>query len=47
MAVFNFLETKILDVESRVALSVEHQVLCDDTAIIGVCKQEDKATGLL
>ena len=31
--------------DDRVKTSVKYQVLCDDTAIIGVSKQENKATG--
>ena len=27
------------------AASIKYQVVCDDTAIIGVCKQENSATG--
>ena len=26
-------------------MSKKNQVLCDDTAIVGVCKQENKTTG--
>ena len=36
---------KIASKNQRVEASVKYQVLCDDTAIIGVCKQENKATG--
>ena len=33
--------------EAQVDLSIRHQVLCDETAIIGVMKQTDTATGEL
>jgi len=46
MAVFNQIEAEPnLDVKKE--LSLKHQVLCDETAIIGVLKQADKATGEL
>ena len=45
MAVYNELESKKQDDEKRIAKSLKYQVLCDKTAIIGVCKQENKATG--
>lgn len=46
MTVFNWLEYEGLrDEKQRVAASVKHQVLCDATAIVGVCKQENKTTG--
>ena len=41
---------KINDTQSaadRSALSVAYQTLCDDTALVGVIKQQDKATGEL
>ena len=40
--------SKINDAKSaadRSALSVAYQTLCDDTALVGVIKQQDKATG--
>lgn len=36
---------EILKGHDQIALSVKYQVLCDETAMIGVIKQKDKATG--
>ena len=40
LAVFNWLEDKETGAngDQRIEVSLKHQVLCDDTAIIGVCK---------
>lgn len=45
LGVFNWLENKGLEEAKRKEASLKHQVLCDITAIVGVCKQENKATG--
>lgn len=45
MAVFNELESKKKTDEERIAMSLKYQVLSEDTAIIGVCKQENKSSG--
>ena len=31
----------------KIAKSIKYQVLCDDTAFVGVLKQVDKTTGVL
>ena len=36
---------KMSDKEARVAMSVQYQVLCDETAIVGVQKQLNETTG--
>jgi hypothetical protein len=46
MAVFNKIETEP-DISVKKELSLKHQVLCDETAIIGVMKQTNKTTGEL
>ena len=46
MAVFKKIEAE-QDLAVKKELSLKHQVLCDETAIIGVMKQTDKATGEL
>lgn len=33
--------------EAKIELSLKHQILCDETALVGVIKQKDKATGEL
>lgn len=33
--------------EDRITTSLKYQVICDDTALVGVIKQTDKATGEL
>ena len=43
MAAFNKIEKS--QNEAKVNLSIKYQVLCNETAIIGVLKQQDKATG--
>ena len=47
LAIFNMLEDKTSSTarDKKIAASLKYQVLCDDTAIIGVCSQENKATG--
>ena len=46
MAVYN--EIQMLDSEAlKKAMSIKHQVLCDQTAMIGVIKQMKKCTGEL
>ena len=40
-------ELNKLSGQQKVNLSIKHQVLCDATAIIGVMKQTDKASGQL
>ena len=44
MAVFHMIQNEATK-EDQKALSIEHQILCDETAIVGVLKQTDKATG--
>jgi len=34
-----------LPVEKRAHASIKYQVLCDETAFVGVVKQKDKASG--
>ena len=40
-------ELESLSGADKVKMSIKHQVLCEDTAIIGVMKQPDNATGEL
>ena len=44
MAAHNQIENESNSTE-RKRLSLKYQVVCDDTAIIGVLKQANKATG--
>ena len=44
MAVYHQLE-KLTEAAKKIEGSLKYQVLIDETAIVGVCKQEDKATG--
>ena len=44
MAVFQMIQNEATKEEQKV-LSIENQVLCDETAIVGVLKQTDRATG--
>ena len=46
MAAHNHIQ-KLENNEKAKALSLKHQVLCDQTAINGVLKQQDKATGAM
>ena len=46
MAIHNEIQ-KQESTEKKKELSVKHQVLCDETAMIGVLKQTEKATGEL
>jgi len=34
-----------LSKEAKIAASIKYQTLCDETALIGVIKQTEKATG--
>jgi len=51
MAAFDKIQSLSLDSEARKAekknLSIKHQVLCDETAIVGVMKQVDNSSGEL
>lgn len=47
MAVHSEIESDRTDHGQKKMLSINHQVLCDLTAIVGVQKQADKATGEL
>ena len=38
---------KLTDIGARKNLSVKYQVVCDDTAIVGVLKQTDRTSGEL
>ena len=44
MAVFQMIQNEATKEEQKV-LSIENQILCDETAIVGVLKQTDAATG--
>ena len=38
MSVFNHIENAGLSQEDKESLSIKHQVVCDETAIVGVMK---------
>ena len=44
MAIHDLISSSSL-LEAKEALSLKHQVLCDETAIIGVSRQENNTTG--
>ena len=44
MAVYNEIKKQEIE-ETKISMSVKNQVLCDETAMIGVIKQTVKATG--
>ena len=44
MAALNRIYEEFLT-ETKIALSVKYQVLCDETALVGVIKELDSATG--
>ena len=46
MAAYDKIE-KETNASTRISLSTKYQVVCDDTAIVGVLKQPDKASGEL
>ena len=47
MAVHNEIESKRTDNKQKKEMSIDHQVLCHLTAIVGVQKQTDKVSGEL
>lgn len=47
MAVSHQIDSGALSAQQQKELSLKHQVLCDHTAIVGVLKQTDKASGEL
>ena len=44
MAALNRIYEEFLT-ETKIALSLKYQVLCDETALVGVIKELDSATG--